>query len=364
MTRLNVKANNAQQNTKLKNETIFESNETHDITFKNDSFHSIRNRIRSISFFEFQFSLNNLKRALRFGETRVLSKRIIYFSMFQYASHNTHNIQTQNQTASDVTTNDDKAFELNLNYENFEKNAKNFKTLFIRVIMSSSLIHDKKKQKTIRIFKTNKRVTINLTFDNIEAYRCIFKNITRELIQKFNFVIEKDFFKFVQKDQRNLFEIIKRLLVAYQIMNEASREMQRNLTVTNDDKKQFEIRMKIQKQKITNISKKKQNVNVRITKFESFITIKKSEIAKLRKTKNVHKNNFEKINVKIKILIIDKQILKKIIQNFERKLRNIKIDITVENFDEKSSNFRQKTKQRQHTFSNITTRRIIIEIRK
>ena len=139
-----------------------------------------------------------------------------------------------------------------------------------------------------------------------------------------------------------MFETIKRLLIAYQIINETLREMQRNLTITNNDKKQFETRMKIQKQKITNISKKKKNVNARITKLKNFITIKKSEIAKLRKAKNVHKNNFEKINVKIKILIIDKQILKKIIQNFERKFRNMKIDIIVENFDEKSSNFERK----------------------
>ena len=61
--------------------------------------------------------------------------------------------------------------------------------------------------------------------------------------------------------------------------------------------------------------------------------IKKNEIAKLRKTKNAHKKNFENIDVKIRILIINKQILKKIIQNFERKLRNMK---SIENFNEKN----------------------------
>ena len=92
LTKLNVKTNNAQRNTK--NETIFESNETHNITFKNNFFHSIRNKVRSISFFEFQFSLNILKRALRFNETQISLKRIIYFNMFQYANHNTRDIQT------------------------------------------------------------------------------------------------------------------------------------------------------------------------------------------------------------------------------------------------------------------------------
>ena len=53
-----------------------------------------------------------------------------------------------------------------------------------------------------------------------------------------------------------MFEIIKRLLIAYQIINETLRNMRRDFVITNDDKIQFELRIKIQKQKITNISKK------------------------------------------------------------------------------------------------------------
>ena len=136
--------------------------------------------------------------------------------------------------------------------------------------MSSSFTHNKKKQKTIRIFETNKRMTINLTFDNIETYRCILKNITRKLIQKFNFVIEKNFFKLVQKNQKNLFEIIKRLLIVYQIINETSRKMQRNLTITNDDKKQFETRMKIQICRLTTYMKRNFHKGFRHFEFSNF----------------------------------------------------------------------------------------------
>ena len=102
-----------------------------------------------------------------------------------------------------------------------------------------------------------------MTFDNIETYRCTLKNITRKLIQKFKFVTKKNFSRFVQKNQENLFEIIKRLLITYQVMNETSRNMQRHFAITNDDKIQLELRVKIQKQKITNISKKTKRDNSR-----------------------------------------------------------------------------------------------------
>ena len=52
----------------------------------------------------------------------------------------------------------------------------------------------------IRIIESNKKITINFTLNDIETYRCIFKNITRKLIQKFNFVTKKNFFKFIQKN--------------------------------------------------------------------------------------------------------------------------------------------------------------------
>ena len=88
LTKSNIKTNNARQNVE---KTIFESNSTQNMISKNDFFHSIRNKTRSILFTKI-FSLNNLKRTSRFNETQTLSKRIIYFNMFQYANHNKRNI--------------------------------------------------------------------------------------------------------------------------------------------------------------------------------------------------------------------------------------------------------------------------------
>ena len=49
----------------------------------------------------------------------------------------------------------------------------------------------------------------------------------------------------MQKNQKNLFEIMKRLLITYQIMNKISRDMRRNFTITNDDKTQLKLRIKV-----------------------------------------------------------------------------------------------------------------------
>ena len=182
------------------------------MTFKNDFFHSIRDRVRSISFFEFQFFLNNLKRASRFDETQILLKRIIYFNMSQYTSQNIRDIQTQNQTVSDVIMNNNKAFDLNLNYVNFEKKTKNSKTSFIRKILSSLLTHHKDKQKTFRAAKSNKKIIVNLTSNDIETYRCTFKNITRELIQKFNFVTKFFFFQICTRKSKKFIRNYKAIV--------------------------------------------------------------------------------------------------------------------------------------------------------
>ena len=53
--------------------------------------------------------------------------------------------------------------------------------------------------------------------------------------------------------------------------------------------------------------------------------------------KDAHKNNYEKIDAKIRTLMIDNQILKKIVQNFERRFRSMKVNMLLENFDENQS---------------------------
>ena len=65
----------------------------------------------------------------------------------------------------------------------------------------------------------------------------------------------------------------------------------------------------------------RQKTIAEIKKLKKFLKIKKKKIIKLRKFKNVYRKNFEKIDVKIKALIIDKQNLKKIVENYDKRLR-------------------------------------------
>ena len=62
----------------------------------------------------------------------------------------------------------------------------------------------------------------------------------------------------------------------------------------------------------------------RFKNFEKAIKIKEKKIAKIRRVRNAHKNNFEKINVKIKLLIINKKTIKKIIVELKKKLKHAK----------------------------------------
>ena len=68
-------------------------------------------------------------------------------------------------------------------------------------------------------------------------------------------------------------------------------------------------------------------------KLKKFIKIKKNEMIKLRRFKNVHRKNFEKIDVKIKTLTIDNQNLKKIVENYEKRLRKTMTKTFQKDFD-------------------------------
>ena len=95
-----------------------------------------------------------------------------------------------------------------------------------------------------------------MTSNDIKDYRCMFKNNTRDLTQKFNFVIKVDFVKLVKNNSNEIFEIIKHLLTTYYIMNKTSRSLQKKLTLTIIDNNQLKKRVEVQKQKISNFSKK------------------------------------------------------------------------------------------------------------
>ena len=99
-------------------------------------------------------------------------------------------------------------------------------------VMLSSLVIKRKDKHKIVCIQINKRIIVNLMSNNTKDYRCTFKNNTRDLIQKFNFVIKIDFVKLVKNNSDEIFEIIKHLLTTYYIMNEISRSLQKKLTLT------------------------------------------------------------------------------------------------------------------------------------
>ena len=58
---------------------------------------------------------------------------------------------------------------------------------------------------------------------------------------------------------------------------------------------------------------------------------------KFRKFRNVYRKNFKKIDVKIKILTIDKQILKKIVENYEKRFQKTLIRTFQKNLNKKNA---------------------------
>ena len=162
---------------------------------------------------------------------------------------------------------------------------------------------------------------INLTSKNVENYRCTIKNNIQNLILKFNFVTKKNFVKLINENSRNVFETIKQIFATYQNMNKTSNNLQQKLTIITINKNQFQNRTIIQKQKIDNLFTNRQKAIVEIKKLKKSLKIKKKKIIKFRKFKNVHRKNFEKIDVKVKALTINKQNLKKIVESYNKRLR-------------------------------------------
>ena len=96
-----------------------------------------------------------------------------------------------------------------------------------------------------------------------------------------------------------MFEIIKHVLKIYQNMNTICDELQRDLIFTTKNKNRIKIKIQIQKTKFENINNEHQQTLTKIKKLKNSMLIKNEKMNKLRKSRNAHRENFKKINVKI-----------------------------------------------------------------
>ena len=250
--------------------------------FKNDFFHSATNKK-----FMFLFSIRN--RSLQFNILKRTSKlintitfeitnrqNVRYFNMFQYLQANVAQNQIQNQTILD---DNEKKNDLNLN-QNFVNSNKKKETSLrqttfsIRNILSLFSIKQKFK---IKRFK-NRKITINVIDKNNEAYRCVLKNNTREFVKKFSFVTKKNFFKLMKKNERKLFEIFKHLLIVYQKLNKAAKNLQLKMNMISTEKTRLKNRINAQKLKINDFFKKRQKSLNRENELTRLLKVKKMKL--------------------------------------------------------------------------------------
>lgn len=225
--------------------------------------------------------------------------------------------------------------DLNLDYEDSDMEAEvgaSSKTPPTHVMLSPPATKRKDKHKAVRT-QTDRRVTVNLAPNDTEDYRCTLRDNTRDLAQEFSFATEADFVKLVEDNPGEIFETIKHLLAAYHTMDETSRSLQEELTLATTDNSQLEKRAEAQKQKISDLSKEHQEATAQVGGLESLIKAKEEEVAKLRRARNAHRDNFEKVEARARALIIDKQTLEKTIEGFERRLKNVDAYMQFEDSD-------------------------------
>ena len=280
--------------------------------------------------------------------------------MSKYLQNVSFEISTQNQTIKNNESTNDEAQKLNYDYENFdiEKSVQLKKTFFINSLLSFSVTKRKNKKKFVRT-RRDRKMTIDVAANDTKTYRCTIRDNTKNLIRKFSFVIEKDFIKFMKKNQDELFKTMKYLLSIYQTMNDAFQTLKQKLTITKTNNNMLEKRVETQKQKIANFFKKRQKSIKQIIESKSFIRFKKKKVIKFRKSKNAHRKNFETMNVRNKSLLIDKQIMKKMIENLKRRLRNAKayvssINSNRENVELRHSSSNKRTEKQ--NYENILRR--------
>ena len=308
---------------------------------RDETFHSAtedsarpRSRSRSKDLYEDLRRTSRLKNFPSLNPAKRLSVK--YPTVSQLSQNNLlPEMQSQSQTMkSDDDTSDRKT--LNLEYENSDREQRNasnsHKTPPTREMLSPPPTKPKQRAKRTQ---PNKKITVTWSRKKNEEYRCTLRNNTHNLAQKFNFATKKNFRKLMKNDNDQLFRIIKQVLSTYQNLNTTAESLQQNLTLVTADKSRLETRVEAQKQKIENIFKKKRNATTRMNKLKKLIRIREEKITKLRRSRNAHRENFEKVDAKIKSLLIDKKNMKKTIERFEHRLKNTERHVPLKDSDNK-----------------------------
>ena len=185
-------------------------------------------------------------------------------------------------------------------------------------ILSPPPTRRKRKSEGVR---PDRRVTINWTREENDTYRCMLRDNTKTLAREFSFASLDDFLRLMESDSGELFSTVKHVLEAYQSMDKACEALQEDLAVTSRDAEKLETRVEAQKQKLTDLSKEHQHKTAQAVELEEILKSKEEEIAKLRRSRNAHRDNFDKINAKAKSLVLDKETMQKTIEGLERRLQ-------------------------------------------
>ena len=132
-------------------------------------------------------------------------------------------------------------------------------------------------------------------------------------------------------------------------MNKICETLQKNLTVTSRNAKKLKIRVKAQKQKLIDLFKKHQHKTTQTNELKKILKFKKKKITKFRKFRNAHCDNFDKINVKIKLLMFDKKTMQKTIESLKKKFQLVQSYLLLNDSNRKneksSSRETNKTKK-------------------
>ena len=82
--------------------------------------------------------------------------------------------------------------------------------------------------------------------------------------------------------------------------------------------------------------KKHEQKSLQTNELKKILTFKKKKIAKFRKFRNAHRDNFDKINIKTKSLMLNKKTMQKTIEKLKKKLKFARSYLSLKNFDRKS----------------------------
>ena len=118
-------------------------------------------------------------------------------------------------------------------------------------------------------------------------------------------------------------------------MNNVCETFQKNLTMTINNMKKLKTRIEIQKQKLVDLFKKHEQKSLQTNELKKILTFKKKKIAKFRKSRNAHRDNFDKINIKTKSLMLNKKTMQKTIEKLKKKIKIRSIVFIIEKFRSK-----------------------------